>query len=132
MNHHVSTDVFGCEYANVQRNREAAIKALAAMPVKPIRKMVPADFAPKECNRDLRVCEHDRERKLLEVRCVKLLEDQGSLSTAEIGRILRVSTQAIGHSLTGCSEVARVEINERDRKTGKTVSGWLWSIAPST
>ena len=128
MNHHVSTDVFGCEYASVQRNREAAIKALAAMPPKPIRIMVPADFAPKEDTRRGLICEHDRERKRLELRCVKELEDQGSLSTADIGRILRVSTQAIAHALTGCAEVSRVEINERDRKTGKTVSGWLWSI----
>ena len=57
MNHHTSTDIFGMEYANVQRNREAAIKALAAMPPKPIRIMVDADFKPKEDERQMRVAE---------------------------------------------------------------------------
>lgn len=132
MNHSTSTDIFGMEFANVQRNREAAIRALAAMPVKPIRKMGPADYRPREEPKRVFVCERDRAMERLGERCVKAIQDNnGPLTTAELGRILRVSTQAIGHALAERDEVNKSPIEERSMKTGRMEQGWKWAAKVS-
>ena len=128
MNHSTSTDIFGSEYAQVQRNREAAIKALAAMPPKPIRKMGPADYAPQETNQRLHICERDKARVLLGARCVRLIESDGPQTTAQIGHSLRVSVQSIQSALNERTDVTRESVNKRSKKTGNTQTVALWSI----
>ena len=109
------------EYANVQRNREAAIRAPAAMSPKPIRIMGPADYKPKDMKpiRDYEETKHDEAkeaRKLLSARCVKLLQD-GALTTIEIAAQLKV-----GQRLVACAlrEIAGIE---RQDTLGKRVPG---------
>lgn len=112
MNHSTSTDLFGSEYAQIQRNRQVAIKALAAMPNKPIRKMGPADYAPKNIKPlpSYEETKHDQskaDRKLLAARCVKLLHTNGAQTTAQLARELKVGSRLIACALAEVTGILR-------------------------
>lgn len=124
----VSSDIFGHAYAEERGNRERAIVALAKMPQKPIKKLTPADFAPKDPPRPVYVCEKDKERALLGARCIRSLETDGPQTTAQIGRSLRVSVQSIAGVLKDHIGVERDKVSERSKKTGYTQTVTLWML----
>lgn len=135
MNHSVSTDVFGCEYLNVQRNRAAAIKALENMPVKPIRQMTPLDYSAKNLTPETvvkfceRECKVTRNKLSLRDKCVDILRKMGPQTTAEIGRELRRSTRSIALALREVVNINEEQIHERSRKkAGAYVDGIRWSL----
>ena len=135
MNHHVSTDVFGCEYANVQRNREAAIKALAAMPSKPIRQMTPMDYSAKNLTPETvqkfkqKECQTTRNKLALREKCIAIMRELGPQTTAEMGRLLRVSSRAVALALDDVQHIKRETIHERSRKkAGAYVDGIRWAL----
>jgi hypothetical protein len=135
MNHSTSTDLFGMEYANVQRNREAAIKALAEMPVKPIRIMVPMDYSAKNLTPESvkefrqRECQATREKLALREKCIAILRELGPQTTAEMGRLLRVSSRAVALSLDDVQHIKKETIHERSRKkAGAYVDGIRWAL----
>ena len=127
MNHSVNSDQFGYEYDDVQRNRARAIIALEKMPEKPIRQMVPSDFAP-ETPPHILISESDKAKSLLVARCIKSLGDDGPQTTAQIGHSLRVSCQAIAGVLKDHGGIERDKVSERSKKTGNTQTVTLWML----
>ena len=135
MNHHVSTDIFGCEYAEVQRNRARAIIALAAMPPKDTKQMGPLNYSAKNLTEDtvrefrLRECETTQAKLQLRTLCIALLQELGPQTTAEMGRLLRVSSRAVALALDDVQHIKKETIHERSRKkAGAYVDGIRWAL----
>ena len=129
MNHPTSTDIFGCEYANIQREKLVAQRIYEENCHKPRRIMGPDDFKPKDPPRPIYVSESEKNRALLGARCVRSLEDDGTQTTAQIGHSLRIGVEAIEGALRGRPDVTSVKVSERSRKTGRTSIVDQWTIA---
>ena len=135
MNHSVSTDVFGCEYLSVQRNKASAMKALDAMAPKPIKKMGPMDYSAKNIPPSpLRnaVTKEDavvRERDCLRQRCLVLLRALGAQTTAQLARETKKSGGAVRCALNGTPGVMKEQgAGARNAKTGNVSRITLWML----
>ena len=135
MNHHVSTDLFGMAYANVQRDRERVIKILAAMPPKPKLIMGPADYAPQHVPQRHRGDEESKEeaakaaRKQLAARCVKYLQEHGAQTTEQLAREFGSTHKAISYALTEVPGIMREAAKgKRSEVTGHYSRSVLWCM----
>ncbi len=116
------------EYSTMSRNRDAAIKALAAMPVKPIRVMLPSDYSGyREATKPVAIERvkanfgrrlNVHARKALALKCAVYLREHGPTPTSQLSKHFQLGCKFIGFACGIIPGIAQ----ERKR------CGVIWSL----
>jgi hypothetical protein len=129
----VSSDLFGYNYADAQRNRERAIAALAAMPPKPIRQMGPMDYSARNLTPETvqkfrqKECRVSRDKLALREKCLGILREMGPQTTAEMARDLKKSSRSVALALREVVNIKEEKVRVRV-KYGRVADGIRWSL----